>query len=57
MPRSQIRGIIERDALACLGIDVDIVPQRNLSHDDAISTLASDIAGPNAGANKPRPAR
>lgn len=57
VPRSQIRGIIERDALACLGIDVDIVPQRSVAPDEAVSTLASDIAGPNAGANKPRAAR
>ncbi len=28
VPRSQIRGIIERDALACLGIDVEVVADR-----------------------------
>jgi len=45
VPRSQIRGIIERDALACLGIDVDVVAQRGSTADEAVSSLAADIAG------------
>ena len=57
VPRSQIRGIIERDALACLGLDVEIVAQRTPSVDEAVSSLVSDIAGGAAPGDQPRAAR
>ena len=49
VPRSQIRGIVERDALGCLGIDVDVVARRvPLAAEDAVASLAAEIASPNA---------
>lgn len=44
VPRSQIRGIVERDAIACLGIDVDVVAERTTSPDEAVASLITDIA-------------
>lgn len=45
-PRSQIRGIVERDAFACLGIEIEVMPQRESAADEAIADLMGDAAHP-----------
>lgn len=40
VPRSLIRGIVERDALACLGIDTEIAAQHGAAGMDEMSDIA-----------------
>lgn len=51
-PRSQIRGIVERDAMACLGIEVEFVGDRSTAADQAVADLVADIARPGTGSSK-----
>jgi hypothetical protein len=51
-PRSQIRGIVERDTLACLGIEVEVVGDRTAKPQEAVSDLVAEIARPANGRTK-----
>jgi predicted TIM-barrel fold metal-dependent hydrolase len=43
VPRAQIRSIIERDMLTCLGIEVDVVADHAPSADEAVVDLVEEI--------------